>query len=143
MTPELTAKRISDYLTLGFCHNTPEGQEAIANIILDATKNLSNNLHLATETERFALAQLDKIKILALRNYPNLENSGFCSIHRDSGHYNCSICYPNWIRLIDEHCKVSDELYNELLQLSGLVDPMNGRIGTRTILAELKKKLNK
>ncbi len=59
MSPELTAKRISEYLTLGSHHNTPEGQEAIANIVLDATKNLSDNLHLATETERLAIKRLD------------------------------------------------------------------------------------
>ncbi len=67
MSPELSAKRISQYLLLGFNHNTPEGQEAIANVIRQSNECLTNNLHLATETERLALKRLN-IAIAGLKS---------------------------------------------------------------------------
>ncbi len=80
-------------------------------------------------------------ELLARRAYPNLEPSHICSRHNSGQHFECQTCYPNWIELIDGHQKVSDKLYGQLLELSGLSDPPNGRIGTNAIVAELKKKL--
>ncbi len=62
MSPELSAKRISDYLITGFHHNTDEAQAVIANIIRDAQECLTNNLHLASEGERYALERYNKLE---------------------------------------------------------------------------------
>lgn len=53
-------------------------------------------------------AERDAVTKLASRAYPGLKYSGFCSRHRDNGHYECSICYPNWQALIKEHMAVGD-----------------------------------
>ena len=61
-----------------------------------------------------------------------------CSKHRDGDKTGkCSICFPDLNALIDEHCTVSRKLYDDLLALSGLSDPPNGRIGTNVIMAKL------
>jgi len=81
------------------------------------------------------------LEILAKRAYPELKKSGMCSRHRENGHFECEICYPVWDELLKAHMEVSHRLYDELLALSGLTDPPNGRIGTNAIVAELKRKL--
>lgn len=87
-------------------------------------------------------ALLAGLRTLALRAYPELKSSRICSRHRDQGHYECTICYPDWHALLSEHMRVSGELYDQLLALSGLRDPDNGRIGTSAIVAELRRKLS-
>lgn len=81
------------------------------------------------------------LSVLAHRAYPGLVRSGFCSAHRESGHYACTTCYPDLNALLRAHTVVSNRLYDDLLKLSGLSDPPNGRIGTNAIVAELKRKL--
>ncbi len=83
------------------------------------------------------------IKILAGRAYPGLKRSGFCSFHREDGYYDCQTCYPDYHKLLEQQVKVSQQLYDELLELSGLSDPANGRIGTNAIIEQLIKKLGK
>ena len=83
------------------------------------------------------------IKILAERAYPGLKRSRYCSAHREDGNYKCQICYPDYQKLLEEHAKVSCQLYDKLLELSGLSDPANGRIGTNAIIEQLIKKLGK
>lgn len=80
---------------------------------------------------------------LAKRAYPGLKHSGACSRHRDDGHFECTICYPDLNALIDEHMAVFNKVYDQILELSGLSDPPNGRIGTNAIIAELRKKLKR
>jgi hypothetical protein len=80
-------------------------------------------------------------EVLAKRNYPDLKASGICSAHRDDGHYECQRCYPSWPALLDAHMEVSNKLCDDLLKISGLQDPPNGRIGTNAIVAEIKRKL--
>lgn len=82
------------------------------------------------------------LRILALKAYPELKRSGLCSRHRDDGHYECHTCYPDLNALLDEHMQVFNELYDQLLTLSGLSDPSYGRIGTNAIIAELQRKLS-
>lgn len=82
------------------------------------------------------------LKLLANRAYPGLRHSGLCSRHRESGHYDCRTCYIDPNALLKEHMKVSGALYDQILELSGLSDPPNGRIGTNSIVAELRRKLN-
>lgn len=80
------------------------------------------------------------LEVLALRAYPGLKYSGFCSQHRDTGHFECQICYPDLNRLLAKHIEVFNWLYDELLKISGLSDPPNGRIGTKVILDKLKRR---
>lgn len=84
-----------------------------------------------------------QIEVLALKAYPGLRHSGFCSRHRDAGFYECNICYPDLNGLLTEHMQVQNELYDQLLRLSGLKDPRNGRIGTNAIVSELQIRLGK
>lgn len=79
--------------------------------------------------------------VLALRAYPSLKKSGVCSAHRENHQFSCTTCYPDPNALLAAHIKVSDELYQNLLELAGLSDPLNGRIGTNKILAEIRRKL--
>jgi len=81
------------------------------------------------------------LRLLAIRAYPELKHCGACSRHRDDGHYECRICYPDWHALLGEHMRVSNELYDQILELSGLSDPPNGRVGTNAIVAEIRRKL--
>lgn len=60
-------------------------------------------------------ALLAGLRTLALRAYPELKSSRICSRHRDQGHYECTICYPDWHALLSEHMRVSGELYDQLL----------------------------
>ncbi len=78
---------------------------------------------------------------LALRAYPT-GPSHLCSIHRGGDKTGkCRICFPNYKNLIIEHTVEQHKLYDKLLQLSGLSDPPNGRIGTNAIIEELQRKL--
>ena len=86
-------------------------------------------------------AWLAGVELLARRAYPDLKHSGFCSRHRDDGHFECGICYPDLNGLLDAHMEVSNKLYDQILELSGLSDPANGRVGTNAIVAELRRKL--
>ena len=81
------------------------------------------------------------IEVLAKRAYPGLHSQGCCSRHRNDGHYDCKTCYPDWKVLMREHQEVFNKLYDDLLELSGLSDPPNGRIGTNRILETLKDQL--
>ena len=81
------------------------------------------------------------IEVLARRAYPDLKHSGFCSRHLADGHFDCHICYPDPKALLAAHMAVSNKLYSEILALSGLTDPPHGRIGTKAIVAELRRKL--
>jgi hypothetical protein len=85
--------------------------------------------------------EIERLKILALRTYPDLKRTGLCSWHRDDGNYDCQMCYPSYPALLDAHMAVSNKLYDDILKLSGLKDPENGRVGTNAIIAELKRKL--
>lgn len=87
------------------------------------------------------IEELRKVQVLAFRAYPGLKPSGICSRHRSPGHYECEICYGDRERLLAAHMEVSRRLYDQLLELSGLSDPPDGRIGTDAIVAELKRKL--
>ncbi len=86
-------------------------------------------------------ALLAGVTLLAQRAYPGLKHSGICSRHQDDGCFECPICYPDLNALLDAHMEVSNKLYDELLALSGLSDPPNGRIGTNAIVAEIRRKL--
>jgi len=88
-------------------------------------------------------AKLAAMEQLARRAYPGLRKSGICSRHSEDGHYECRVCYTDWHSLLDEHMKVTNELYEQLLALSGLKDPPNGRIGTNAIVAKLRHKITK
>lgn len=87
------------------------------------------------------LSERSPMELLALRAYPGLKSSGICSSHRDDEHYECEICYPDLNDLLNAHMEVANKLYDELLELSGLSDPPNGRIGTNAIVAEIRRKL--
>lgn len=50
-----TARAISDYLLTGMHHATPEGQAAMGEIIDAKVNQLTLNLHLATEQERYSI----------------------------------------------------------------------------------------
>ena len=81
------------------------------------------------------------VELLARRAYPGFKRSGYCSRHRDDGHFECVTCYPDLNELLDAHMEVSSKLYTELLELSGLSDPPNGCVGTNAIVAEIRRKL--
>lgn len=83
------------------------------------------------------------LRTLAERSYPGLRRSGLCSAHRDDGHYACTVCYPDYHALLTAHLEVSNKLHADLRALAGLTDPPAGRIGTNTILTELRRQLAK
>ncbi len=51
---------------------------------------------------------------LVEKMYPGLKRSGLCSAHRNDGHYDCGICYPNWKALTEHHSILHGETYEKL-----------------------------
>lgn len=87
----------------------------------------------------------EQMEVLARRAYGNFKPTGLCSRHHPdaSSRVKCATCYPDWQRLLDAHMAVANKLYDDLLALSGLQDPPNGRIGTNNILEAIRRKLGK
>jgi hypothetical protein len=86
-------------------------------------------------------ARVAELETLAGRTYPGLKASGYCSAHFDDGHFECETCYADLNKSIEFRQHIFEKLYGELLEVAGLADPPNGRLGTIHILAEIRRKL--
>lgn len=108
---------------------------------IDRCAEVTERVNLATSTKKSPKTSVSSFEVLARRAYPGLKHSGACSAHREDGHFGCEVCYPDANALLDAHVAAADNLYDELLGVSGLSEPPDGRIGTNAILAELRRKL--
>lgn len=79
-----------------------------------------------------SLTNIEKLKVLVERNYPNFAASGVCpdhmhpSGHYENGHYECETCYPSWIAAASEECKSRYRAYDEIEKLKQqLAEAMN------------------
>jgi hypothetical protein len=69
---------------------------------------------LLAEVERLQ-AERDGLKVLAEKNYGNLEPSGLCSkSHGGVRTYTCGPCYPNWKRLAENHNELKQEAWAKI-----------------------------
>jgi hypothetical protein len=58
-------------------------------------------------------ATTEELQLLAERCYPDLKKSGICSHHQHDGHFDCTVCYPDWPGLCRGHVEVNHRLVEE------------------------------
>lgn len=73
----------------------------------------------------------DELMMLAVRHYPNLKASGFCSHHLPSDRvFACETCYVNYSSLCGEHNDLKQRAWENLIVARKALELIASETGT-------------